>query len=423
MLIEFSVANFRSIKDKVTLSLVASSAHEHQATHVIETAISDLALLRSAAIYGPNAAGKSNLLRAFDVMRDIVVGSAKAQRGDELSVTAHLFDKTTALASTEFEVSFLVQGVRYQYGFSATTERVFEEWLFAYPKGRPQRWILREFDTSSNTYKTLFSEKLTGTKQIWIEATRENALLLSTAVQLNSTQLTPIFDWFKKSTRVIGFQDGFPAFTAALCENSASKEEVLKMLKAADLDIQDVAVKTEKFDVSQLPDDVPESLKKKILDQEYFDIKTIHEVVGGGVVHLHLDEESDGTQKFFGLIGPWMDILKTGMTVFVDELNDSLHPLMVRFLVSMFHDPEINKTGAQLIFTTHDTTILDQQYLRRDQVWFVEKKKDHSSRLYPLTTFSPRKDRDDIEKNYLYGRYGALPYFKNVASSMGLLNG
>lgn len=423
MLIEFSVANFRSIKERATLSLVASNATEHLDSHVMPTSGADLHLLRSAAIYGANAAGKSNLLRAFDVMRDLIITSSKKQRGDTLEITPHLFDSATVQKPTEFEVIFLIDGVRYQYGFSATSERVFEEWLFAYPKGRPQRWIAREFDSTTSTYKSSVSEKVSGTKQVWIDATRENALLLSTAVQLNSVQFTPIFDWFKNKTRVLGFQDGFPGFTASLCEAPNSKNVILKMLRAADIDIKDIDVTTKKFDVSKMPDDFPESVKQRLNGQEYFEIRTVHSVIGGSVVNLDLEDESDGTQKLFGLLGPWMDILSKGMTVFVDELHDNLHPLMVRFLVSLFHNPKINVNGAQLIFTTHDTTVLNQKFLRRDQVWFVEKKKDNSSRLYPLTKFSPRKDREDVERNYLFGRYGAVPYLRDVATAMGVIDG
>jgi len=423
MLIEFSVANFRSIKEKVTLSLVASSSSEHFETHTSSMPSTDISVLRSAAIYGPNAAGKSNILHAFKFMRDQVVGSATSQRGDKIKVSPHLFDVDTVSEPTEVEAIFVVDGIRYQYGFSATKERIMDEWLYAYPKNRAQRWISREYDPESATYRNNFSLKLLGQKQIWVEAARDNALLLSTAVQLNSTQLTPIFDWFKDKTRVIGFQENFRDFTALLCEKQENRSYFTQFLKAADLNIDDLSIDKSKIDISKLPDDMPESIKKQISEKEYLEVSTIHKVKGGASVSINLQEESDGTQKFFGLIGPWCDILGRGMTVFVDELHGSLHPLMVRFLISWFHSNEINKCGAQLIFTTHDTTILNQDFLRRDQVWFVEKKEDNSTRLFPLTTFSPRKGRDDIERNYLLGRYGALPYFREVASAMGVVHG
>lgn len=419
MLIEFSVTNFRSIKETATLSLVASPFTEHEESHVI-AAEGNLRLLRSAVIYGPNASGKSNLLKAYDVMHTIVTGSAKSQRGEKLPVVPHLFDVATSNQPSEFEITFISKGVRYQYGFSATTERVVEEWLFAYPKGRSQKWFHRAYDHESEKYETTYSEKLLGPKQIWTEATRENTLFLSTAVQLNSKQLTPVYDWFDTKGALIGIREGYPQYTASLCAKKNPKSIILNLLKSTDLDIKDLKIKEDKFDLSKLPPSVSDEVRKEIASRTFWEIKTTHEVIGGPDVHFDLDEESDGTQKFFSLLGPILDTLANGDVLFVDELHDNLHPQMLRFIVGLFNDSATNRTGAQLIFTTHDTSLLDQKYFRRDQVWFVDKKKDHSSKLYPLSDFSPRKDREDVGKNYLLGKYGALPYFREIAISMGI---
>ena len=417
MLIEFSVSNFRSFKDKVTLSMVASAMTEHRETHTQQLE-GQLPLLKAAVIYGPNASGKSNFIKAFGAMREIVIASSKSQRGEKIATSPYLFDKTTQESPSEFEVIFVKNGVRYQYGFTATTERVHEEWLFAYPKGRAQRWFTRIYDLSSSKYTTSYSEKLVGPKQLWTEATRDNSLFLSTAVQLNSSQLAPIYDWFDSGTRVVGVDVNFPQFTASLCKGSGTKSAITRMLQAADFDIQEIEVSETKFDHA-MGKDLPEEVRKELEGRTFYDVKTVHSVEGGTTVRLDIEEESDGTQKFFGLVGPWLDIMATGKVVFIDELHEKLHPQMVHLLVSLFNNQDTNPYGAQIIFSTHDTTILDQKHLRRDQVWFVAKKSDKSSKLYPLTTFSPRKDHEDLAKNYLSGRYGALPYFKNVAEALG----
>jgi len=194
---------------------------------------------------------------------------------------------------------------------------------------------------------------------------------------------------------------------------------VLSFLKQADLYIKDLHVTEKKYDLAKFPKDLPEEFKNEFLNRSFFDVKLSHEVVGGEDVYIDLNDESDGTQKFFSLIGPLMETFASGGVLFADELNYNLHPNMLKFLVSLFHDTTLNSSGAQLIFSTHDTAILDQKNLRRDQVWFVDKKKDHSTKLYPLTDFSPRKDREDLSKNYLLGRYGALPYFKSIVTAMG----
>lgn len=419
MLIEFSVKNFRSIKDQVTLSLVANTGNEHENTHTVSTQISGLRLLRTAAIYGPNASGKSNLLKAFGFMRHQILNSVRSQSGDEIDAEPHLFDTSTTYEPTEVEAIFLVNDIRYQYGFSATKERIHEEWLFAYPKGRAQTWIMRKYIPETDTYISKI-EYIKGQKKNWIDSTRKEALILSTAVQLNSEDLRPIFEWFKDHTAVIGVDHDFSSFTAKTCKETDKKTRIINALSASDMNIEDIILKEEIIELSSLPKDMPDELKKKIAGTKYERIFARHSIIGGGYVDLELDEESQGTQKFFSLIGPWLDILDSGDTVFIDEFSDKLHPLLMRYLISVFYNNSINKHGAQLIFTTHDTSLLKQEYLRRDQIWFVQKKNDNSTKLYPLTDFKPRKDRENIEKNYLNGSYGALPYLRDIAKAMGV---
>ena len=209
-----------------------------------------------------------------------------------------------------------------------------------------------------------------------------------------------------------------PAFTASLCKKSGQRAKILEFLKAADLDIHDVEVESEKMSAKHLPDDMPEELKSKLLEDmketEIYDIKIVHRTAQGNAVRFDFDEESGGTQKFFALAGPFQDTLKHGYVLFIDELHDNFHPQMVKFLVNLFHSNKTNPNNAQMVFTTHETAILNQEVFRRDQIWFCEKDERQATVLYPLTDFSPRKGRENLEAGYLSGRYGALPYLRVV---------
>lgn len=419
MLIEFTVKNYRSIRDEQTLSLVMGKGDESVETNTfVPKAPATVPLLRSVAIYGANAAGKSNVMKALRAMSTLVTQSAsRHEPGDELDVAPFLLDDHSASQPTEFEISFVAEGVRFQYGFAVTRKRVAEEWLLAFPNGRPQRWFGRQWDEGKQAYDWEMGSALTGQKQLWQESTRANALFLSTAALLNSQQLQPVYNWFKTTLRMTNVAGWNPAYTAAQCQNKDSHDRVLEFLRAADLDIKDVRVESERFSQKHFPADMPEELKAKWLeefkDEEVFEVKTVHAKPGGGSIEFPLSEESDGTKKLFAFSGPWLDVLKNGYVLLVDELHDNLHPKIVQFLVQLFHNPETNPNNAQLIFTTHDTSILDQDIFRRDQIWFCEKDDSQATTLYPLTDFSPRKGkRENLEAYYLAGRYGALPYLR-----------
>ena len=421
MFIEFSVKNWRSIKTEQKLSMSAAKDNELVASNTFNPqAPATHNLLRAAAIYGPNAAGKSNIITALNMMRRMVLESAsKTQLGDAIPVQAFRLDAETENQPSEFEIVFVADGVRYQYGFAADATRVTEEWLFAFPAGRPQRWLGRAWNGSSYQWES--TSALSGQKQLWQESTRENALFLSTAVQLNSKQLMPVFDWFKKNLKIAGIGGWWDGHTVGLCQEKQSRSKILAFLKAADLDIDDMQVEKETFSAKYLPEDMPKEIKDDLLNdlkgKEIVEIKTVHRSVQGKQILFELEDESAGTRKFFALAGPWLDALELGLVLVMDELNDRLHPKMVQFLVQLFHNNETNPKNAQLIFTTHETSILNQQVFRRDQIWFCEKNDEQATQLYPLTDFSPRKGRDDLEANYLAGRYGALPFLRDLKMS------
>lgn len=421
MLIQFSVKNWRSVRDEQTLSMVKAKGDELGESNIFNPSVPSVGeLLNTAVIYGANAAGKSNLISALRAMKDIVLESAKKQPDDELPLTPFLLDEDTENQPTEFEVIFVAKGIKFQYGFSASKKQVFEEWLIAFPNARPQRWFSRVWDESTEEFDWSFGAALLGQKQTWVESTRPNALFLSTATQLNSQQLKPVLGWFKFSLRLGRVAGWSPAYTASLCEEVESRAKILAFLKAADLDIKEIDITAELANIKHFPDSIPEEMRKQLLenmkDTQIYNIQTIHEGKQGQPIKFDFENESDGTKKLFSFAGPWLDVLSKGRVLLVDELHDNLHPKLVSFLVDLFHNKETNPNNAQLIFTTHETSILNQDVFRRDQIWFCEKDRDQATRLYPLSDFSPRKGREDLEAAYLAGRYGALPYVRPIKS-------
>jgi len=417
MLIEFNVTNYRSIQKTQSLSLAASNAEELREENSFAAPISRLPrLLRTSVIYGPNAAGKSNLVLAMDFMKDFILSSAKqSQEGENIDVTPFLFSRQSRMNPSEFETLFIQEGVRYQYGFAVTTQRVTSEWLLAYPEGKAQKWFERNYDPKAQKDKWYFGPKFTGHRKVWQEATRGNALFLSTAIQLNNDQLKPVFNWFDNQLRIIAPGTILhPGFSAHECEDKLKKKKILEFMNKADITISDILLKKKVLSIEDLPSKIPEKLKREIIrdldGKKGLQLFFTHPSSDGGTdVPLDFEDESAGTRKLFTLAGPWLDVLENGLILFVDELDTSLHPLIVRFLLGLLHNSRINPYNAQLVFTTHDTTILDQAFMRRDQVWFVEKDPENTTRLYPLSDYKPRKG-EALQRGYLHGRYGALPF-------------
>jgi AAA15 family ATPase/GTPase len=390
MLIEFRVSNFRSLRDEQVLSMVASKDKTLASTHTVPTGVTAApALLRSAAIYGPNAGGKSNLIKALQYMRGVVVESATIAPSQTFGVQPFRLDTASAGLPTEFEVTFLLDGVRYQYGFAMTAERIVGEHLLVYKAFKPQHWFTRRHDATTGRDVYDFGPALKGQKSVWESATRSNALFLSMAVQLNSEQLAPVFDWFARQLVIFNEHATLnPRVTLQMLRDPAAKRSICTFLNAADISIADIDVVTR--------DDDQDELRFK------------HTTSKGEAV-FGMGDESSGTRNLLFMIGPILDIVRNGLTLVVDEFDTSLHTLLVRRIIQLFHDTALNTRGAQLIFTTHDTSLLDAHDLfRRDQVWFVEKDRDQASRLYSLTEFSPRKG-EALERGYLMGRYGGLP--------------
>lgn len=413
MLVEFRVKNFRSLRDEQVLSLVASKDKTLQDTHTLATGLKAApSLLRSAVVYGANAGGKSNLIKALQFMRGVVLESATViQPGQTFAVQPFRLDSQSAGQPTEFEVTFILDGVRYQYGFAMTAQRVVSEHLLVYKAFKPQRWFERRLDESTGKDAYDFGPGLKGAKSLWEGATRPNALFLSVAVQLNSEALRPVFDWFSKGLVIFNEQAPLsPQTSVQMLKQMEGRKQICDFLSAADISIANIEVVTRKVPSQTVHFDLVAG-KTEVRNEEVEEnqLRFWHET-GDGRAIFDLMDESNGTRNLLFLAGPVLDILKTGVTVVIDELDTSLHTLLVRELVHMFHRPETNTGGAQLIFTTHDTSLLDAPDLfRRDQVWFVEKDQNQASALIPLSEFSPRKN-EALERGYLMGRYGGVPF-------------
>lgn len=412
MLIEFSVTNFRSIKETQTLSMVAANwMKELQMENTFSTEDTKLPqLLNSVAIYGANASGKTNLIKAIRFMRSFISKSHKMQEGEEIkNIAPFLFNTKTHFSPCEFEIIFINDNVRYQYGFSANNKRITHEWLFAFPKGRRQRWFEREYNPKTQKDTWDWGDKLKGQLETIKKLTIANTLFLSKAVQNNNEQLKPIFNWFQQ--KLCAPRTFSLGYSAKQCEIEERKNKIMVFVKYADPSIHNIHVKKEKLFEKDLPKDMPQSLKDKILKDFLLRIKitSSHYDNEQQSVELEFDDESDGTQNFFALAGPLLDVMEKGLILVIDELNESMHPLLVRYLINLFHDPKKNKHNAQLIFSTHDTSILNTEIFRRDQIWFTEKDKDNSTQLYPLSDFGTR-DTEKLNKWYLQGRYGAIPF-------------
>jgi len=409
------VKNFRSFRDEAVLNLVASTDKTNALTNLIETNNRSVPrLVRAAGIYGANASGKSNLVRALQLLRGIVAESATLQPTQELNVQPFRLDPSTEHKPTEYEVTFLREGIRYQFGFSLTPQRIMSEWLIVYKTTQPANWYERTYNSETNVYDYKFGSHLVGARALWRDATRHNALFLSTAVQLNSDQLRPIFDWITRS--MVVFENGngpLPDYTVAHIARNKDLT-VRNFLSSADISIDNIAITTKpglfqaiKFDLATGSVDHAPAEKRDVA------VATFRHSTKKGSAVFDLPDESEGTQKLFALAGPLFEIFQLGSVLIVDELDRSLHALLVRELIGMFQDPEVNKHGAQLVFTTHDTSLLDGELLRRDQIWFTEKDTDQASSLFPLTDFSARKN-EARERGYLAGRYGGIPVLSRL---------
>ena len=445
MLIEFSVANYRSFRDEVTFSMVASPLKSHDGEldeRNLFAAPGDVNLLTSGAIYGANASGKSNFISAIQFMRHFVINSSNST--DEtggIDVEPFRLSTETETKPSFFEIVFIAGKRHYRYGFEVTGEQVEAEWLYVTPKVRESMLFERTLS------KVDLRGKLESEGRYLAERTRPNALFLTVAAQFNSKIAQQVLGWFRSLELRIGMfpnNEVMRLFTVRQFANEDSAAGIKELVSRLDLGIEDILIEKEHmenlFKLPPLPEDAPEQLPELYSALESvrdvlaeFDefkealpstVRTVHrkvDVDGRPVTPELFDldnHESEGTKKLFALSGPLVDTLKHGKVFIIDELDARLHPLLTQQLIKLFNDPEENPQCAQLVFTTQDTNLLDHQLLRRDQIWFTEKDHLGSSYLYSLVEFKIDNDAP-FERDYIRGRYGAIPYlgdFRQVIS-------
>lgn len=411
MLLRFGVTNDHSIRDTQELSLVASSLKDDE-TGLIRPANLSHALVPAAIIYGANASGKSNVIRALEFMRKTIRSSHfMGEICDGLDRSPFRLSPSTPAEPTTYDVDFIVNGVRYHYGFSFNDETFLSEWLYAFPSGRRQML----FDRNGANFT--FGRALKGRNHVIADLTRENSLFLSAAAQNAHEQLTQIrtgmAEWIFDT------------------EISASPSRIRTRYKdASDGDIRIIDL-LDKFgtgicgigrEIRQRSGDHGSATRILLgLDNagdDDYEVFFDHRTSEGSFVPFTLMEESDGTRRLLLLLSSALRALDRGGLLVIDELSSSLHTMACEAIVALFSDPKTNPKGAQLIATTHDTNLLRSPLLRRDQIWFTEKDAGGATHLYPLSDFHTRAG-DNFEKGYLQGRFGAVPFSGDVRDLLG----
>lgn len=419
VLLAFRAENARSFRDVVEFSLLATGLAEERFVRPVRwrEGGTPLDVLAVAGVFGANGSGKSNLLKVMDDMRSHVLHSFRF--GDpegQIPRRPFVLDQARRVEPSRFEVDLVLDGVRHEYGFVLDDERVIEEWAYWYPKGRAALIFRREADEieagSVERHKTRAVEELL----------RPNALFLSTAASAKHAALLPLYSWFGRNL-LLAEADSRPwrqALTTQMLDDEHHRRRVLALLQAADLGVTSARkrepdpVMQERYRravrILQGIEEEPEGDEGPAFEE--LGVELVHRGADGEQVPLQAEDESLGTRVWFGLIGPVVQALESGSVFLADELDASLHPALVTELVRLFQDEDTNPRRAQLVFNSHDATLLGdtvgERLLGRDQIWFTEKSNDGSTRLYPLVDLEPRK-QEAVGKRYLEGRYGATP--------------
>lgn len=400
MILEFSVKNFLSFKEKVTFSMIANSNKELNDNYV---EIGGNKVLKSAAVYGANASGKSNLFEILARVVSMLRSSNSVDINAKLPLIPFKLDKGSVNKPSEFEIKFILDETRYVYGFIADKDKIYDEYLYYYPNGRETKIFDR---TNINEYSyTQKDEKILRE----IEAKNaQNKFFLATATNWNFDKTKAAYNFLTNGIGTCNNLEILKNMAYKMYETNSDylKDFAIDFLQKADFNIEDYQISKVEMPgelLANMPEFIAEKLKSY---QVLFKHKNSDNF-------LSINEESLGTQMIFAFIPFLAAGLRNKKVLIIDELDKSLHPFLVQYIVEIFNDAEINKNGSQLIFNTHDTNLLDLNILRRDQIWFTEKNKETGeSDLYSLSDFSVRK-QENVEKGYMLGRYGAVPFIKN----------
>jgi uncharacterized protein len=424
MLIEFSVGNYRSFKEQVTFSMVAAnlvSQDKDLDTNNVFAVDKELNLVKSAAIYGANASGKSNLAKALQFMKWFMINSSKETQSTEaIGIERFRLSTETDDQPSFFEIVFLLDGQQHRYGFTADREKVVSEWLYYVPKTRETKLFDRQED-KFDISKVLKADGIA-------VKTRNNALFLSVSAQFNVEKSELILNWLTNQVSIIsGLNDKDLLKNTVNClVKEENIDEILELLGKLDLGFTQIQIKQIKIgniDFGDIPEILAYAIKKDFLSED----STIDKIIpvhqkfdsNGGEVSLEefdlTRDESDGTQKVFALVSLLIDTIKNSKILIIDEFDARLHPLMSRSIVELFNSNETNPHNAQLIVMTHDTNLLSNKIFRRDQIWFTEKDRYGATALYSLAEYKVRNDAS-FGSDYIKGKYGAIPYIQ-VAES------
>lgn len=423
MLLQFTVSNFRALRGVQTLNLTASNRDRTLLENTLELdlpGLKDKRWLRGAAIYGANASGKSTLIEAMEALSDWVGQSAKTTDPEESIsfIDPFALDAKTEEEPTAFAIVFVVDAIRFEYRVAATKALVIHESLRAWVTSKEQTWFERDWNPETGIHDFTPENPVGLPRKRDIEQrTLRNMLYLSKAVAENRKEVEPVFRWLVRHFKFLDLSSRTQlgsGFTLSQLEGKgeALKSRIMQALKHADLGVVDAVAVEKELDenvlkiLQSLPQDMTKSLKmgNKRSEPQFF-----HQGPGRARVPLEWKRESAGTQRFFALIGPWLDILDSGYTVCIDEIETSMHPIMVRELLRLFFTEQRVGGGAQVIFTTHNPLFLDGTLLRRDQIWFTDKDDEGEAHLYPLSDYQPRQG-ESLIRGYMAGRYGAVPF-------------
>lgn len=448
MLLRVTVENFLSFRDEINLSMIASSDDRHL-SHVLTSPTGKARVLRGAAIYGANGHGKTNLIHALIFVRDLVLKGSEVDR----PVPVRKFKSSPSMndAPATFIFNIVKDNIEYEYGIKVNDDFISEEWLYSSPNGREVvlfERVTRQKEKASS-YETevipgpslLKSMKGSAKKEFFkfvAQGTRPNQPFLTESIQRNIEALRPIYNWFRRDLRVISAEVRFNDLEMRAHNDAEFINRLSEAVRAAGIGIDRLETEARPIEIENFRSiptkvlrDIQETLEPDALilvdglddnrtiirknasgDLEVIDIIFVHKRDDGNEVKFTLSEESAGTRRLLHLFPILFDLEKSGKTYFVDELDRKLHPILAYNLLRSFL---FEKNCGQLIFTTHNTQLLDLELIRRDEIWFVEKSSDGHSEVYSLADLKVRADVE-IRRGYLQGRFGAIPFLGSVGS-------
>jgi uncharacterized protein len=414
MLVQYSVKNYKTFEREAKMSFVASKYYSEKAEeNTVYFPQFGLTLLKGAVIYGANASGKSKLFDSMNFMKRFILSSSKDKQIHEpIEVDAFRLNVETENAPSTFEVIFIHKNEMYRYGFEATPQKVVTEWLYHRPKTKEKELFFRD-EQQFEVHKDFKVKDLIENDRI-----RPNALLLSVAASWNDKMANIVLSWIEKNFIIMSGlrEDEYIGYSIGQLKDEKSKSEILQFISHADLGIDDL---TPKFvDIESLSKPLRNLFLKKqeegidILSDVYTSHKKFNAYKDiSEMIRFSMDrDESSGTRKSFALSANILRALKEGEVLVIDELDAKLHPNLTRKIIELFNSKKTNPLSAQLVFNTHDTNLLDTDLFRRDQVWFTEKDRYGAASLFSLSDIKGVRKEDPLEKNYISGKYGAIPF-------------